>query len=125
MSSENETRGQVGAEVYELTLSPSKPDTTTTTDREFEALVQQAFEEAGQSNLLSEGQVTIRSQRPFPGQEEVIKYLIMFGSKIAYDVFVEKVYPKLKARFQAWWEKKDVLKQEPEKGPAEKDGGED
>jgi hypothetical protein len=120
MSSENAG----GAEVYELTLSPSRPDTTATADREFEALVQQAFEEAGQSNLLSEGQVTIRSQRPFPGQEEVIKYLIMFGSKVAYDVFVGKVYPKLKSRFQAWWEKKDDLKKEPENEPDEKDGGE-
>jgi hypothetical protein len=107
-------------EVYELNLTPSGTDTIITTREEFEALVKEAFEEEGRSDLLTEGAVTIRPQRPFPGGELVLPILIWFGQQIALDIFKRKVLPKLEARFQAWWTKKPSdTPQPPERDPSE------
>jgi hypothetical protein len=104
-------------EVYQLTLTPGGADTLITTQSEFDALVKEAFEEEGQSNLLTDGSVTIRPQRPFPGVE-VITILIWFGQQIALEIFKRKVLPKLEARFEAWWTKK-----QDDTPPSDKDTG--
>lgn len=107
-------------EVYELNLTPSGTDTIITTREEFEALVKEAFEEEGRSDLLAGGAVTIRPQRPFPGVAVVLPILIWFGEQVALDIFKRKVLPKLEARFQAWWTKKPSnTPQPPESNPSE------
>lgn len=89
---------------YELTLTPGGADTTDLAKEEFNALVREAFEEEGQGALLQD--VRVKSQRPFPDQE-IIKFLIWFGSQVALEIFKRKVLPKLEERFDAWWSKKD------------------
>jgi hypothetical protein len=103
-------------ELYELTLTPGAGDTVVTTREEFEALVRQAFEEEGQGHLLTDGTVTIRPQKPFPGVDAVA-ILIWFGQQIAMEIFKRKVMPVLEAKFEAWWTPKS------DDGPASPDEG--
>jgi len=93
-------------EVYELTLIPQGEDTLITTREEFEALVKQVFEEEGQGDLLTDGSVTMRAQRPFPGADLGLIVLIWIGKTVATEIFKRKVLPKLETRFEAWWTKK-------------------
>lgn len=92
-------------ELYELTLTPGGADTVISAREEFEALVKKTFEEEGQGHLLTDGTVTIRPQKPFPGVD-VVSVLVWFGSQIALDLFKRKVMPIVEAKFQAWLTKK-------------------
>ena len=92
-------------ELYELTLTPGPGNTVISTREEFEALVKKAFDDEGQGHLLTDGSVTIRPQKPFPGVAAVA-ILIWFGEQIAMEIFKRKVLPVLEAKFEAWWTKK-------------------
>ena len=103
-------------EAYELTLTPGDGDSLITTREEFEKLVKQAFDDEGQGHLLTDGTVTIRPQKPFPGAITV-SILIWFGKIVAAEIFKRKVMPVIEAKFQAWWTKRTEDAPPPHEGP--------
>ena len=86
-------------ERIELSIAPIPPDTLASVKAELKQEIEAALREAGQEDLLSEGQIEFEVEQPFPTDELIIVGFTLL-SGIALEVFKATIIPRLKKRFE-------------------------
>jgi hypothetical protein len=86
-------------EYIELTIQPIPPDTVSSAKADLIPTIEAALREAGQEQLLIEGQIQIEVEKTFPTDQAIVVGL-MFLSGIALETYKEIVLPRLKKRFR-------------------------
>ena len=87
-------------EYIELSIQPIPPDTVSSVRAELLPVIEDALRQAGQEQLLKEGQIQIEVERTFPTDEViVIGFTLLSG--IALETYKEIILPALKKRFRA------------------------
>ena len=86
-------------EYIELTIQPIPPDTISSVKADLLPTIEAALHEAGQEQLLTEGQIQIEVERTFPTDQVIVVGLTLL-SGIALETYKEIVLPRLKKRFR-------------------------
>jgi len=84
-------------EYVELTIQPIPPDTVSSVKAELLPAIEAALREAGQEQLLAEGQIQVEIEKTFPTDQVIIVGLTLL-SQVALETFKEVVLPRLKKR---------------------------
>ncbi len=95
------THPETEPEYIELTIQPIPPDTVSSVKAELLPTIEAALREAGQEQLLAEGQIQIEVEQTFPTDEVIVVGFTLL-SGIALETYKEIVLPALKKRFRAW-----------------------
>ena len=98
MSSTSETTRE-----YQLTFKPRDPETVSSITRQLPSFIEQALRDAGQEQLLTNGQFRYEMKRP-GGDPVVVLLFIYVLAPIAVKTYEEVVLPLLKAKVNAWLE---------------------
>jgi len=93
------TQPETGSEYIELTIQPIPPDTVSSVKAELRPTIEAALRQAGQEQLLTEGQIQVEVEQTFP-TDQVINVGLTLLSGIALETFKEIVLPWLKKRFR-------------------------
>lgn len=86
-------------EYIELSIQPIPPDTVASVRAELLPVIEDALRQAGQEQLLKEGQIQIEVERTFPTDEVIIIGFTLL-SGIALETYKAIVLPALKKRFR-------------------------
>ena len=89
------------AEYIELTIRPIPPDTVSSVKADLLPTIEAALREAGQEQLLTDGQMQIEVEQTFPTDEIIVVGFTLL-SGIALETYKATVLPVLKKRFRAW-----------------------
>lgn len=95
------THPETEPEYIELTIQPIPPDTISSVKAELLPTIEAALREAGQEQLLTEGQMQVEVEQTFPTDEVVVVGFTLL-SAIALETYKAIVLPALKKRFRAW-----------------------
>jgi hypothetical protein len=95
------TRPETEPEYIELTIQPIPPDTISSVKADLLPTIEAALREAGQEQLLTEGQMQVEVEQTFPTDEVVVVGFALL-SGIALETYKEIILPTLKKRFRAW-----------------------
>ncbi len=95
------THPETEPEYIELTIQPIPPDTISSVKAELLPTIEAALREAGQEQLLTEGQMQVEVEQTFPTDEVVVVGFTLL-SAIALETYKEIILPTLKKRFRAW-----------------------
>ena len=91
-------------ETIELELRPIPPDTTASVKQEIMPLIETAFHQAGQPELLTNGQVEVEIERTFPTDEAIVVGLTFLAGigletyKVILEVLRERYEVKERSR---------------------------
>ncbi len=89
---------EIEYEYVELSIQPIPPDTVSSVKADLLPAIEAALREAGQEQLLSEGQIEVEVEQTFP-TDAVIVVGLTFLSQVALATCKEIVLPGLKKRF--------------------------
>ncbi len=87
------------AKYIELTIQPIPPDTVSSVKADLLPIIENALREAGQEQLLTEGQIQIEVEQTFP-TDAVIAIGFTLLSGIALETYKAIVLPALKKHFR-------------------------
>lgn len=87
-------------EYIELAIQPIPPDTVSSARAELLTIIEDALRQAGQEQLLAEGQIQVEVERTFPTDEVIVVGFTLL-SQIALETYKAIVLPALKKRFRA------------------------
>ena len=93
------TPPQTGHERIELIVAPIPPDTLASVKAELQQEIEAALRESGHEDLLTDGQIQIEIEQPFPMDEAIIVGLTLL-SGMALEVFKATIIPRLRKRFE-------------------------
>jgi len=97
------------AEYIELTIEPIPPDTLSSIRADILPVIEAALREAGQEQLLTDGQIQVEVEQTFPTDEIIIVGFTLL-SGIALETYNAIVLPALKKRFKAWQKRRQTSK---------------
>ena len=97
------------AEYIEVIVEPIPPDTLSSAKADILPVIEAALREAGQEQLLAEGQMQVEVEQTFPTDEIIIVGFTLL-SGIALETFKAIVLPALKKRFKAWQKRRQKSK---------------
>jgi len=95
------THSETKPEYIELTIQPIPPDTVSSVKADFLPTIEAALREAGQEQLLTEGQIQVEVEQTFPTDEVIVVGFTLL-SGIALETYKAIILPALKKRFRAW-----------------------
>ena len=97
------------AEYIEVIVEPIPPDTLSSIRADILPVIEAALREAGQEQLLAEGQMQIEVEQTFPTDEVIVVGFTLL-SGIALETYKVVVLPALKKRFKAWQKRRQASK---------------
>jgi len=86
------------AEYIELSIQPIPPDTVSSVRAEILPAIEAALREAGQEQLLADGEFQVEVEKTFPTDAAIIVGLTLL-SGIALETYKAIVLPRLEKRF--------------------------
>ncbi len=89
------------AEYIELTIEPIPPDTVSSAKAELSSLIEEALREAGQQQLLDDGELKVEIEKTFPTDQAIVIGLTLL-SGMAFETYKKIVLPRLKKKFRVW-----------------------